>query len=159
MYGMNPVPNLFAVIQRMINATLAARCPYGVDDVYVTFSATEPANRWPGTSWERITDCFLRAANDEHPAGMTGGAWEHEITNSEMSALNWYMGYGINQTTGTPQRTFPAWSWYFETGVLKHNSEEKTMLSASPYDYKPSGVKAMNIENKYTAANMWRRTA
>lgn len=150
--------NPWATVQRMIDDALAVRCPYGIDDVYVTFSNTEPTARWPGTSWERITDCFLRAADDEHPARTTGGAWEHTQTYAEVPPQGWFLGYGINQTTGSPQEKFPAWSWYFESGVLKQDAEGKTMLAASPTNLR-GAQSAMNITNKYTAAYMWRRTA
>ena len=83
---MSATPNLWAVVQRMIDTALAVRCPYGIDDVYVTFSNTEPTARWPGTSWERITDCFLLAADSTHPAGCTGGAWEVVQTVEQMPA-------------------------------------------------------------------------
>lgn len=134
-------------------------CPYWVGNVFISFAEVEPSARWPGTSWERITDCFLRAADDKHPAGMTGGAWEHEITIGETPVMSWYIGYGINQTTGSPQRRFPKWAWYFERSALKQATEEKTMLAATPANLRDSKQQAMDITNKYTAANMWRRTA
>lgn len=151
--------NPWAVVQRLIDKALASHCPYGIDDVYVTFSNTEPTARWPGTSWERITDCFLRAADDEHPAGTTGGAWEHTQTYAEVGSANWTMGYGINTKSGSPIRAFPKWAWYFESGVLKQLTEDKSMLAAIPTTVRESAPKAMDITNKYTAVNMWRRTA
>ena len=48
-------------------------CPYWVGDILTTMSEIAPAQRWPGTTWEQITDCMLRAADDTHPAGSTGG--------------------------------------------------------------------------------------
>ena len=151
--------NPWAAVKRLIDKALAGYCPYSIDDVYVTFSSTKPTARWPGTSWERITDCFLRAADDSHPAGTTGGAWTHTQTYDEVGYASWMMGFGINQQSGSPIRTFPKWAWYFETGVMKQLPEEKTMLAAIPSNLRGSDPKAMNIENKYTAVNMWRRTA
>ena len=150
--------NPWAVVQRLIDKALASHCPYGIDDVYVTFSKTDPTARWPGTSWERITDCFLRAADDKHPAGTTGGSWMHKQTYAEVPSQGYVLGYGVNTTAGSPQRTFPAWNWYFEPGTLKQTTTEKTMLSVSPTDFR-SNQTAMDITNKYTAANIWRRTA
>lgn len=48
-------------------------CPYWVGDILTTMSEIQPAQRWPGTTWEQITDCMLRAADKTHPAGSTGG--------------------------------------------------------------------------------------
>lgn len=156
---MSATPNLWATVQRMIDAALAVRCPYSIDDVYVTFSNTAPTARWPGTSWERITDCFLRAADDEHPAGTTGGAWEHMIQTVETPDDFWSGGYGINTQTGTPQVKVNKWSWYFENGVLKNASKEMSMLGAGLGSFRDFKQHAMDITNKYTAAYIWRRTA
>ena len=46
--------NPWAAIQQLIDKVLAGYCPYDIDDVYVTFSNTEPAQRWPGTTWEQM---------------------------------------------------------------------------------------------------------
>ena len=133
-------------------------CPYWVGDILTTMSEIQPAQRWPGTSWERITDCFLRAADDSHPAGTTGGAWTHKQTYAETPPQGCVLGYGINLTTGSPQEKFSAWNWYFEPGTLKQNTTEKTMLAANPADFR-GAQQPMNITNKYTAVYMWRRTA
>lgn len=152
--NMNP----WAAAKRLIDKALAGYCPYSIDDVYVTFSNTEPAQRWPGTNWERITDCFLRAADDSHPAGTTGGEWRHKLTYAETPSQGYVLGYSINTTTGSPQEKIPAWSWYFEPGTLKQNTTEKTMLAAKLTDFR-GAQQPMGIENKYIAINMWRRTA
>lgn len=155
---MSATPNLWATVQRLIDKALAGYCPHRVGELYISMTDADPSKTWPGTSWERITDCFLRAADDKHPAGTTGGAWEHTQTYDEAPPQGWYLGYGINQTIGNPQEKFPAWSWYFESGVLKQSEEEKTMLAANPTNFR-GAQSSMDITNKYTAAYMWRRTA
>lgn len=63
-------------------------CPYWVGDILTTMSEIQPAQRWPGTTWEQITDCMLRAADKTHPAGSTGGAWEVVQTLEQMPKHN-----------------------------------------------------------------------
>lgn len=126
-------------------------CPYGVGDVLVTMSKITPKQRWPGTSWERITDCFLRAADSTHPAGSTGGAWEVTQTVEQLPSHT--------HAYATYQDGFP--SNYIEEGKYI------TPIGRIPYD--PSvyagtessstgGNKPMPIVNKYTACYMWKRT-
>ena len=50
-------------------------CPYWVGDIITTMSEIQPAQRWPGTSWERITDCFLRAADRERIFDIFNNLW------------------------------------------------------------------------------------
>ena len=126
-------------------------CPYWVGDILTTMSEIQPAQRWPGTSWERITDCFLRAADSTHPAGSTGGAWEIVQTVEQMPKHN--------HSYSTYQKGYP------DTFVGKDNFI--TPIGRVPYDpsvyagtgssYSGSG-KPMPIVNKYTACYMWKRT-
>lgn len=140
----------------MIDDTLAARCPYSVDDVYVTFSATAPDTRWPGTKWERITDCFLRAADDEHTAGMTGGAWTHTQTVDEIATHSPFLP---NANTNS-WATVPKWGGYIKDANTIEGIGETTSPNHNGWNLPAVGKsKPMNIENKYTAVNTWRRTA
>lgn len=149
--------NPWAVVQRLIDKALASHCPYGIDDVYVTFSNTEPTSRWPGTSWERITDCFLRAADDKHPAGTTGGAWTHTQTQAEMPKHNHRIA---NTGSGT---SVTVWSPGLYIKKVDTNSfgtvDKDTTMGNGWYIGETGNGKAMDITNKYTAAYMWRRTA
>ena len=51
------------------------RCPYEVGDILQTINSTPPAQRWPGTQWQQITDRFVRGSDAQHPAGSTGGSF------------------------------------------------------------------------------------
>ena len=154
---MSATRNPFAVVQRLIDKALAGHCPHRVGELYITMTDAHPEKTWPGTEWKQITDCFIRAADSSHAAGSTGGAWTHKQTYAETPPQGYVLGYGINQTTGNPQEKFPAWSWYFETGTLKQNSTEKTMLAAKPTDFH-NAQSAMDITNKYITAYVWQRT-
>ena len=126
-------------------------CPYWVGDVLVTMSETSPQQRWPWTSWEQITDCMLRAADNTHPAGSTGGAWEVVQTVEQMPKH---------------KHSYPS----YQRGYPSNHSEDGlyiTPVGRTPYsdvDYSPvrttsTGTgKPMPIVNKYTACYMWKRT-
>lgn len=60
-------------------------CPYGVGDIYITTSSTNPASKWSGTTWTQITGRFLLAAGDGYTAGNEGGEATHKLTQAEMA--------------------------------------------------------------------------
>ena len=138
-------------INELLGKVEEAACPYWVGDVLVTMSKIAPQQRWPQTTWEQITDCMLRAADDTHPAGSTGGAWEVRQTVEQMPKhLHGYSTY---------QKGYPA-SFIGENNFI-------TPVGRIPYDnsawsgtetsYSGAG-EPMSIENKYTAVYMYRRT-
>lgn len=144
--------NPWAVIQQLIDKALAGYCPYGIDDPYVTFSNTEPAQRWPGTSWERITDCFLRAADSTHPAGGTGGAWEVVQTVEQMPKHNHaYASFQKGYPTSFAEENL------YITPIAVKPYNGATKYKGSECSYSGAG-EAMPIVNKYTACYMWKRT-
>lgn len=61
-----------------------ADCPFGILDGFFTSNPTNPEKRWPGTKWRQIKGRFILAADDTHPAGSTGGEFEHKLTVDEM---------------------------------------------------------------------------
>lgn len=129
----------------------AAACPYWVGDVYTTFADIDPAKRWPGTSWERITDCFLRAADDKHPAGSTGGAW-NVIQKSEQVAPHTHGVASNVDGLGVKAKTYG--------GVVTNYGVER-IATSEDYNLTASanvGGQPMDITNKYTVVNMWKRT-
>lgn len=130
-------------------------CPYWVDDILTTMSEIQPAQRWPGTSWVQITDCMIRAADESHPAGSTGGAWEVTQTveqiashaHLEFAQTSDGNGNPIVNTTipGINSGAYSTFSWTAD----KHApiSTERT-----------GGNQPMPIVNKYTAFYIWQRT-
>lgn len=124
-------------------------CPYWVGDILTTMSEIAPAQRWPGTSWEQITDCMLRAADDTHPAGSTGGAWEVVQTVEQMAKHSHFQRIG-NKSGNKETRYVP----YEDAGnVTTWESEDPNTTTSSS-----GGNKPMPIANKYTACYMWQRT-
>lgn len=149
--------NPWAVVQQLIDKALAGYCPHRVGELYISMTDADPSKTWPGTSWERITDCFLRAADDKHPAGTTGGAWAHKMVPNELAAHYHYMPY--NREKGSPLVEFGKWSFAFadNPAVATQITENKTLVGM-PSSY-TGGNSPMDITNKYTAAYIWRRTA
>ena len=133
-------------------------CPYWVGDILTTMSEIQPAQRWPGTTWERITDCFLRAADSTHPAGSTGGAWEVVQKVEQMpehahpqaqQAGNGGIGVCVTDPDATPGANA---GLPFRTTAWSNGSSEVIQT------YPTGGNKPMPIVNKYTACYIWKRT-
>lgn len=69
-------------------------CPYEVGDILVTMNETDPAVRWPGTTWEvfapgrvligagKGTD--VNGTSMEFKVGATGGEYSHQLTVGEL---------------------------------------------------------------------------
>lgn len=126
-------------------------CPYWVGDVLVTMSEITPRQRWPWTTWEQITDCMLRAADDTHPAGSTGGSWEVTQTLEQLAKhTHAYASY----QQGYPS-TFAESNLYITpVGRVPYNKRVQEGTESS----QTGGNKPMPITNKYTACYMWKRT-
>ena len=131
-------------------------CPYWVGDVFISFAEVEPSARWPGTSWERITNCFLRAADDGHKAGTTGGSWTHTQTVDEIAKHSPFLP-NANLNGGA---TVPAWGGYVKDGSIIEGVTETESHNHNGWWLPTIGnSKPMDITNTYTAVNMWRRIA
>lgn len=69
-------------------------CPYDVGDILVTMNATDPAVRWPGTTWEvfapgRVligagTGTDVNGTSMTFAVGATGGEYSHQLTVGEL---------------------------------------------------------------------------
>ena len=127
-------------------------CPYWIGDILVTMNKIKPAQRWPGTAWEQLTDCMLRAADDSHPAGSTGGAWE--VTQTLEQLANHTHAYASYQQ-GYPSTFTDGGSYITPIGRVPYNEREQEGTETSP----AGKNKPMPITNKYTACYMWKRTA
>lgn len=130
-------------------------CPYWVGDILTTMSEIQPAQRWPGTTWVRITDCMLRAADKSHPAGSTGGAWE-VVQTVEQMAKHTHVEYAqtsdgnanpiVNiKHSGNSGGSYMTFSW---------TSDGHTQISTED----TGKSQPMPIVNRYTAVYMYRRT-
>lgn len=131
-------------------------CPYWVGDILVTMSEIQPAQRWPGTSWEQITDCMLRAADKTHPAGSTGGAWEVVQTAEQMPKHKHIEQKAVSNggyaTVVNPKQS-GTYTGDQMTGQISWLEGCEAIYTATA-----GGGQPMPIANKYTACYMWQRT-
>lgn len=120
---------------------MASHCPYDVGDILQTANATNPATRWPGTTWKAITT-FLLGASETHPAGQTGGLEQVILWNGNLPHLNsgvvWDPGNGSI------------------AGATAENSSYRLEWSGGA-DY-PDNV-PISIMPPYTSIYIWQRTA
>lgn len=131
-------------------------CPYDVGDILTTMNTTAPSERWPGTSWTQITDCMLRAADDEHTAGSNGGAWEVTQTVEQMPK-HAHVPYGQtsdgnNNPIVNPKQRGNYHGAYLQYGYTSTNSSHI-------YTDNAGSGQPMPIVNKYIACYIWQRTA
>lgn len=124
-------------------------CPYWAGDILTTMSEITPAQRWPGTTWEQITDCMLRAADNTHPAGSTGGAWEITQTVEQLAPHAHYQRVGNGSGKETTR---------YVPFAESTNVESWPEIIASMRTSICGGGQPMPIANKYTAVYMYRRT-
>ena len=120
------------------------RCPYEVGDILQTLNSTPPAQRWPGTQWQQITDRFVRGADAQHPAGSTGGSWQHFQTVEEM-----------------PSHGHQLWTYQYVPGASSHqliNSGDVPSQYAEFWSTATGGGQPMDITNPYYSAYIWLRT-
>lgn len=133
-------------------------CPYWVGDILTTMSKIQPAQRWPGTSWVQITDCMLRAADESHPAGSTGGAWELAQTIEQMPPHSHPQAQQANNGGIAVCVTDPGITPGTQAGLPFHSTEWSGGSSQAISTYTTGSGKPMPIVNKYTACYMWQRT-
>lgn len=144
--------NPWAVVQRLIDKALAGYCPHRVGELYISVTDADPSKTWPGTSWERITDCFLRAADNKHPAGTTGGSWNIVQTEQQV-APHTHVIVSNTDGRGIKAKTYDDVVTNYGITKIAASSDYNVTASANV------GGQPMDITNKYTAAYMWRRTA
>ena len=117
------------------------RCPYEVGDILQTINSTPPAQRWPGTQWQQITDRFVRGSDAQHPAGSTGGSWTHTQTIDEL----------VSHAHSSSD--FPGYDsggeWVGASGTAAPQTRRTTYVG---------GGQPMDITNPYYSAYIWLRT-
>ena len=89
-------------------------CPYEVGDILVTMNETDPALRWPGTTWVvfapgrvligagKGTD--INGTSMEFKVGATGGEYSHQLTVGEMPSHNHWITPNVAQWAAASSR-------------------------------------------------------
>lgn len=119
-------------------------CPYDVGDILVTMNATDPAVRWPGTTWEvfapgRVligagTGTDVNGTSMTFAVGATGGEYSHQLTVGELPSHNhnaklYYAGY-----EGWPTITVAKYVFKWSSDLFYNsNSQPYTGNIASGY--------------------------
>lgn len=131
-------------------------CPYAVGDILYTINTTNPAQRWPGTKWQQIADCFVRGADGSHPAGSTGGSWTHTQTAKEVGPHDHVENFTYTQGVR------PVASGGGTSGSGKYHPLD-TVESGGVSLYVSTEIAGegspMDISNPYYCAYIWLRTA
>lgn len=116
-----------------------------IGSIYLCLDETDPSVRFGG-QWVRIEGSFLLAASKKHPAGETGGAETHTLTEAEMPAhvhAQADMTWGYDWLDGVGQ-----WSASSST----HDTQSYTTKSAG-------GGQAHNNMPPYLSVYIWQRVA
>ena len=99
-----------------------AHLRYDVGDIYITTNEGNPATKFPGTTWEQITDRFLLAAGTTYKNGDTGGEATHKLTLSEIPAHSHTANsLGIDSGSLNSNQSM-AWLALRDVGLKKHVS-------------------------------------
>lgn len=80
-------------------------CPYAVGDYFYTENETNPATRWAGTTWEKLSGKFLLGANETDVLGVEGGEETHTLTVEEMPSHNHNYYYYDKNITSTEKKS------------------------------------------------------
>lgn len=119
---------------------------YPVGSIYISVNSTSPATLFGGT-WEEIYGRFLLARDDSHPAGSTGGEYDHTLSEGEMPAHD----HGINMNTA-------AYSNGVASTVHFGQGEPSSWKNYRPMICKSGNSLAHNNTPPYLSVYMWQRT-
>lgn len=136
----------------MVSESTIGKCPYEVGDVMTTRNAADPATRWPGTSWQRITDRFIFGAGGSYGVGTTGGEASHVLTVDEMPAhlhRGMYWGPGSSNQFGVNYSGTGMWRFEYTNASSEANF----------YTGYTGGSAAHNNMPPYLALYIWERIA
>lgn len=137
----------------IIDAKIAAHCPYEPGDYCISDNGTSPAERWPGTVWAQLPPgTFLMAAGEGYAVGSTGGAKVH--------AHGLGAGYAkLSMASKTVRNKSKSVSPWTASNYIK--STEQGDSSYGDPDATELGGTTDNQEAlpPYYATNIWRRTA
>ena len=129
---------------------------YPIGSIYISANSTNPHDLFGGT-WEQLRDRFLLGCGTKEN-GTIGGEENHTLNANEMP---WHNHYYMASTywgsgEGSPQITFPAWSWRCQPGQdFIQISSQQTHLGESSTG--AGGNQAHNNMPPYLAVYMWKR--
>lgn len=126
---------------------------YPVGSVYISTAGVNPATLFGGV-WEQISGKFLLASSEDRPAGESGGAEEHWLTEEQMPT---HKHHGIYYTASdTTVRTIS-----LNPGTGGHRIPYEYAdgtTDAEVYTGKAGGNQPFSIMPPYLSVNVWTRT-
>lgn len=142
---------------KMGNITDWLNTVYPVGSIYMTVNNTNPSNVMGG-SWQRIQNCFLLAAGDNHAAGSTGGSATHTLTKAELP--NYSLDTEIFASSSTEQTGGSGRYLITAKDFIAPRSTRYWTSSSGVVSVSSGGSgQAMNIMPPYLAVYVWKRVA
>lgn len=129
---------------------------YPVGSIYINMvDQTSPATKFPGTTWDRITNRFIYGCADGE-AGMTGGEATHTLTTNEMPSHNhqeheWNIIVSAGSNTGQYTPNYSGDNWC----VARDDRDWQTVR----FTGSKGGGAAHNNMPPYVKAYMWVRVS
>lgn len=144
----------------IIDAKIAAACPYKPGDYCISDNGTSPAERWPGTVWAQLPPgTFLTAAGEGYAVGSTGGEAQNVLTANQ----NGPHQHSITVDAAAGASSATSGSGYLraltsDIGRISQTLATKPITISGTIEVSGTGAP---IENRppYYATNIWRRTA
>nr|DAV05079.1 MAG TPA: baseplate wedge protein [Caudoviricetes sp.] len=134
----------------LMTAALTVDDIYPVGSIYMSVNAVDPARLFGGT-WERIKEKFLLGAGDTHPAGRTGGEFDHKLKVDEIPAHSHKTAKGA-MAPDSPIH-FNALSTYQSEEAIDPGNRWYATTNES------GGSQPHNNTPPYLAVYIWQRTA
>lgn len=111
-------------------------CPYGVGDFCITENSTPPSERWPGTTWQEISERFLIGRGTSNfPVGTFGGKHTYQLMAAIGAVNNNPSTIGYSAGTRMPGFTYTYAIGGSQTGISHVNHGTPVSDLASPGIY------------------------
>lgn len=148
----------------------AVTCPYDILDLWITTSTANPESKWPGTTWEQLSDRFLIGAGNLYSLLEVGGETEHTLTTEEIpshthkfqysNGSQAYQQYVSNARyiNNTPESNY----WNFGTNIDNEGNSLRAQWANNGYEQgglvgNTGGSQAHNNMPPYLGVYIWRR--
>lgn len=131
-------------------------CPYEIGDILVTMNATDPAVRWPGTTWEvfapgrvligagKGTD--INGTSMEFAVGATGGEYSHQLTVGELASHE--------HTRGSMEIAGTFYTYHYDTFGYTGAFDGVVENDAHP-GFGGSGSSNRHVQISFNASKSW----
>lgn len=91
------------------------RCPYEIGDLLITSANSNPGTRWPGTTWTKITQGFIKPTVDNQNPNIVGGTDTFTISKDNLPNISLNVG-GLTDTRWGFSPSTQQWGEQFKSG-------------------------------------------